>query len=216
MCILSAQSYNSCVTLNPSKREMVAVQSKWMLFAVAGLLILGTTVAMAQQTGCIPVNVEGMTDQQRAQQGYHYDPETGEWYAPDDAATRLNEQTGRHEDTSFPGWGYDPQTRRWYDESRPGWSYDPVGDRWYSEDRPGEAYDLRTGRWYDEQTDQARMQRDFEYDEENRRWYDGGARYNWWEDQGASYYFDEETGRWRNQPMQYRTMNGQGGAMINN
>jgi len=185
------------------------MQRNWTMGLMAVLLMLLATAAFAQQVGgCVPVDTQGMTDEQRAAQGYHYDPETGQWYAPDDGASTMNEETGRYEDTSFPGWTYDQETMRWYDTNRPGWSYDPVGDRWYSEDRPGEVYDLRTGRWYDEDFDRSRREREYEYDEGTGRWYDTGARYQRYEELGASSYFDRQTGRWRNQPSEYREMTG--------
>lgn len=178
---------------------------KLTLLFMAAILTLGMTMAMAQQTGgCVAVDTTGMTDADRAREGYHYDPATGDWYAADDNAARWDETKRRYADTSFPGWSYDPQTSRWYDDMRPGWSYDPLRDRWYSQDRPNMAYDMRTGRWYEDQMDRTSTRRDYVFDSETGRWYDYGDRYSRLDRMQASYYYDPEMGRWRNEPTDFR------------
>lgn len=184
------------------------MQGKWILISMAAAMLLSVTAVVAQQaTGCVPVNVQGMTDEQRAEAGYHYNAETGEWYAPDDNAARFNEQTGRWEDTSFPQWSYDAESGRWYDDARPGWSYDPLADRWFSEDRPNMAYDLRTGRWSDWDENMARrdLEQRYVYDAERNRWYDDGMNQQRIEENGGTRYYDTQMGRWREEPMEYRT-----------
>ena len=185
------------------------MQNRWMLVSVAALLLIPMTAALAQQGNPhtpeeVVADTTGMTEAERLEAGYHFDPYTGQWFTGETAAVRVDEDTGRLEDVHFPGWTYDAETRRWHDELRPGWSYDPVADRWYSDQRRGEVYDLRTGRWYAEEIDRQRLTREFEYDRQTGRYYDYGDRIAEWDRMGAAPYFDAEMGRWRYEPLGVR------------